>query len=406
MKLFLASLLIVMIIFNLVVKSKDKYLMLIFNTCNSLGAVTLAFFPQISNFYISDNNIETILLLYIIINFSFWIVNFYKRDKLIQFNILLSHKKQQLLPILVVVPILVYILIYYNKLPIYNIINNNFISESQRPDVTGAIPRYFTFTLFLLGIYLPLFINIFYKNLELGENRKSLLVFPTLLIPWVIMFDKSSLFEVIFFILIINPVFFNYHKKLSKKNYTILIAFLILLGILTSYGFIRALYGDTMFFDIRSMINIVFGRIALISNIILSKIIDIFMDSSWTIPEGLTLRRYIFEILYSNREFGGAPTNFAGSIVYLLRNKYLVYLFTFIVSILVFSTRRLIYRLRMPRYKFAVLYLQYYGAIILSVAYLEDYLLRTIVPIVFFIILDNFNFRSTKQANSDRCLSR
>ncbi|MBF8983797.1 hypothetical protein IZY60_09630 [Lutibacter sp. B2] len=398
MNVILSVILIIVGVLNVFIKSKDKYFILLFNIINSIGAITLVFTSNLSTLHISQNVLTDILLLYLIVNFAFFCVNFYKHDFLIKEEIIRSDRSFFGLFFLLTIPIVYFLILNYDKLPIYFIIKGINIVESQRPDVSGEISHYFSFTLFLVGIYLPFTINMLYKAHEQRKVKIKFLVLPLVLLPWIIMFDKSSLFEVVFFILVINPLFFKYYNRLSRKRTAIINSIVLVILLIILYNLTRFLYGSSSSINLSTMAKLVFGRVSLISTFILGKIIDIFMGTSTTLPEGETLRHFIFKILYS-REVGGAPTSYIGTLVFYIRNRYLVYIATFVVSTIIFAFRRLVYQIENSKFKYAIFYLQYYGAIILSTTFLEDYLLRTLIPIAFFMIVDKF-FITIKSKNN------
>ncbi|HCF38361.1 MAG TPA: hypothetical protein DER56_04705, partial [Thermosipho africanus] len=203
---------------------------------------------------------------------------------------------------------------------------------------------------------------------------------------------KSTNLTNVFFLYLYNSKNFRINLSLRK-----IVGFSVIFILV--YSGVKLAYGSTN--NLSSMIESIFRRVIMINASLYGNFIDYFVISSGTIPDGFAhIKQFMFYYIYGYLP-GGASVNFLASIIRYIGFG-VVQLFVVFFSVLyIMYFRDLVIRVKLNHFREAVNFLNFYGAIILVNGYLSDYLIRVLIPIIFFIVIDKLTLRKSNFINHD-----
>ncbi|MFL2098047.1 O-antigen polymerase [Marinilactibacillus psychrotolerans] len=384
----LSIVLVFCILVNFRIKSQHYFFINLFNFMNSLGIILYSFGLKYYKIP-SDNAITIALLTFITLNIAY--IFYSKLPKLVvQFNEKSGKltKKKKYYFVFFVIPPLMYFLVFRGGFSLYQMLTGVLVSESSRADVSGSLPKYYTFSVFVTSLGIPYMIEMF-KNTKgkLKMTFLGFLVFFSLLLG-----NKSTILAIVFFLYLYNSKNFRINLSLRK-----IVGFSVIFILV--YSGVKFAYGSTN--NLSSMIESIFRRVIMINASLYGNFIDYFVINSGTIPDGFAhIKQFMFYYIYGYLP-GGASVNYLASIIRYIGFG-VVQLFVVFFSVLyVMYFRDLVMRVKLNHFREAVNFLNFYGAIILVNGYLSDYLIRVLLPIIFFIVIDKLTLRKSNLIKHD-----
>lgn len=378
----LAILLFFVFIISFFIKSKEKFLVQIINMTNGIGIIYYAYGGTLYKTP-SDLSIRYLILISMSINISYYFYVFFQKIKGIKkpqknlnindtlniSKLLYKYKFLFLLPVL-------YIIYYFNSFPLYNIIKGIAIEESSRPDVSGSLPRYYTFSVFLSSFTFPYLIQLY--ALEKIKYKRFFLVLGLIFLS-LIVGDKSTLIMIVFYFVFIKG-------KVSLKKIILFTFFFLLFYTIVKSLYYRQLVYDSSYVFMES----IFRRVCLIGPATFGTYIDYFLIDGRVIQDNFNhIKQFVFYLIYGHSA-GGAPIFFPASFLSYIGLGYLQVFLVGLVFYIILWLRSLLAETKIVYMKESIMYLNFYGAIVLSQGLLSDAFIRWFIPLIMIITFDKF----------------
>lgn len=284
--------------------------------------------------------------------------------------------------LIILVPFL-YILAFRDGFIFYKLLLGIDFSERNRPDVTGDIPFYYSFTVWVASLATPVLVSL--MRFSKGTLSKFLFFFLTAVLCLAIG-SKSSLMMIAVFLFIVFDSSMAKKVFLSAAVGSCLIAFYIGMKVVYAPHLLENSNILTL------MAGSLFNRLMVINSSVLGFVIDYFYIDKLTIPEGFNhLKQFVFYKIYGYLP-GGAPVSMSvealakyGSVSYAY--VYNVFLFIFLFSYFSFF----LYRTK-SFFHNIIQYLAFYGCVLAIAGYFSDVLIRSLLPIAVFYFMSRLTF--------------
>lgn len=258
------------------------------------------------------------------------------------------------------------------------LLSGKVVGESARPDVVGNIPLYWTFTVVLSSLCIPFAISGVVRRFSENAKLRSSIWLLVLLFFSTMLGDKSTLLSVAFFI------FFVVGRPSAFKILFFAVLFFLF------YGLVKYLYYSesrdiAYFFEMDRLIESIFRRVSFINVSSMGVYLDSLLIPGMELPEGYNnIKQFVFHKIYGYLP-GGAPVPYIvssfGAINYLF-----IPVVVFCVSFFIFNIRHAFQRAANSSVYYAILYLNFYGAIVLVSGSLFDYFFRSFLPILMILV--------------------
>lgn len=300
-------------------------------------------------------------------------VNFYNQSKYI-------------LLFLACLPV-IYIFIFHNQFAFYKMLVGAVVSERDRPDITGGIPRYYSFTVWISSVSLPLLVTFIRSSRE-RVNFKIfslfMLVFFSLAIG-----SKSGLMMIAVYTFFTSDLGFRDKVKVSIALVSFLTVFYV--GMKIAYNPHLLERGNELYY---LMADSLFRRVFVINSAIQGFVVDYFFLESGEIPEGFSHhKQFVFYSIYGYLP-GGAPIPF--SVELLMKSKNLIYAMIFNVAFIYIWFYFIYASLNNshPYVSEVIRFLSFYGFVVSTAGFVDDIVIRSIVPILFFVVLSKLRIKN------------
>lgn len=285
--------------------------------------------------------------------------------------------------------VFIYLILNKESFVFWMLLSGLDLDESVRPDVVGNVPFYWTFTVILASFAIPLALN----EVLVNSGFKKIFWLFTLLFFSILLGDKSTILVIVFFI-----IFF-----VNKASWLKILLFVF--TFLFVYVFVKYLYHSSThqvsdILDFTYLVESIFRRVAMINISTMGVVLDNFVFSNIGNLDGFThIKQYVFFQIYGYLP-GGAPIPFIVSDLYKLP-VVLMPLFVFVISFFIFLSRFYLLAKANRRIYYVILYLQFYGAIVIVSGSLFDYMVRSFIPSIL-IILSSYIlvYRFKKRSNA------
>lgn len=337
---FLSIVLLLLFFVNGLLKSNDRFLIILTNAMNGLGIIYYSYGGELYK-KPSDPAIYYLLLISISINISYMLYAFvYKHIKITKTNesnyLILKNKIFFILISPLFILPLLYFLTYYNHFPIYYMLLGEVIGEASRPDVSGSLPHFYSFSVFLSSITFPFLIMMY--SIE-DKNYIKTFIFMLIVFFALLLGDKSTLLTIIFYFMFIK-------NKVKIKNIIFFVCFFVLFYMSVKYAY----YQELRFEDTYALYESIFRRVCLIGPSTFGAYIDYFLLENGTLPDGVTFKRFLFYLIYGNFT-GGAPVFFPASYLNFINIGFMQILLTGTIFLIILIVRNIIYKLHFSFFK-------------------------------------------------------
>jgi len=379
---------IIILLFIVVISHEEKFLIILLNLMNGVG---IFYYVLGGTLYTppSNESINYLLYINITVNSAYLLFVFLEsfifrkisiiKIKEVQKNINTNYKY---LFFFFASPF-IYFAIFYNKFPIYYMLIGDIIGESSRPDVSGSLPHFYTFSVFLASFTLPYLIQSYVLN----KNKLiKISVFLFLSFFALLMGDKSTFMVIIFYLFLIK-------QGVSVKKIILFAIFFILFYVLMKYLYYRELRYDTM----NALWESIFRRVSLIGPSSFGMYIDYFVIKDGEIPAGFShIKQFLFYLIYHYTP-GGLSVIFPGSFIDIIKLGFFQIIFIGEVFLFILFIRKLLRTIRIFNFNEALAYLHFYGAILVAQGFISDIIVRYLLPVIVIIFIDRILFIFSKK---------
>ncbi len=377
--LLLTFLDVIILFFAISIPYEERFLIVLLNLMNGIG---IFYYVAGGNLYIppSYESITYLLYINIVINLSY--IMFILFDKIIfrKLDIIRPRDDKVVFVnnykyvfVFFILPFF-YFLVFYNKFPIYYMLLGEVIGESARPDVSGSLPHFYAFSVFLSSFTLPYLIQYY----VLSNNRiLKILVFLFLSFFGLLMGDKSTFMVIIFYIFLIK-------QGVSIKKVILFAIFFILFYILMKYLY----YGELRYDTMDALWESIFRRVSLIGPSSFGMYVDYFVIQNGDIPQGFShIKQFLFYLIYHYTP-GGLSVIFPGSFIDKIKLGFIQIVFIGMVFFMILFIRKLLKSIKIYYFKDALGYLHFYGAILVAQGFISDLIIRYVIPALIFVLVD------------------
>ncbi|SHF80744.1 hypothetical protein SAMN02745148_03578 [Modicisalibacter ilicicola DSM 19980] len=271
-----------------------------------------------------------------------------------------------------------YFYLYYEGFSFTKKIFGDGVSESERPDVSGALPHFYSYSILVTSFLIPCLVNyfaIYFKRKGLKNIQALSLIFISLIFS-ISLGNKSIPLIIIFYCL-----FFVGGDGLFKKSLLFFVMFFTVYLFYKSYEF----EGSVLEYFLEALIS-VYRRVVVINTSAMGVAFDELILVNEKVPHGFShINQYLFYLIY-DYPVGGAPLPIGAEVVYYLGiGAWSLFLVSFIFFFF-FLLRAVILKNTHSSALHANQFLFFYGAIILATASIDSFIMRSLLPMLIIAI--------------------
>ncbi|MCF6781780.1 hypothetical protein [Stutzerimonas stutzeri] len=352
----------------------DKFFVLLFFIMNFLGVI--GYYCGLDFYVRPSENALFLIFISCVSFFAAWFLFGFCGNRAIGNSINIESRRydvSSLGALFSFILVFTYILIFRDSFPLYALIDGGLIGESARPDVVGNVPYYWTFTVVLSSFCIPFAVALTIKSILIGGNFRVFLYSLLLIFFATILGDKSTLLSVVFFFLFIFGRF-----SISRLMIFVFLFVTFYVAVKYLYYASEREFGD--FLDWSMLFESIIRRVSFINVSSMGVFLDEIAFKGIGVPEQFNnVKQFVFYSIYGYLP-GGAPIPYIVKAAEFLAVP-LVPVFVFVVSFFIFYFRHMVQRYAKSSVYFVVLYLNFYGAIVLVSGGLSDYFFRSFLPI-------------------------